>query len=266
MDRVREAITPRTKAFIPVHLFGQMAALEGIADELRGRGVAIVEDCAQAFGAHRMYGGRIARPGGAGGFGCFSFFPTKNLGAYGDAGMTTCFDEQSRDKLARLRVHGAASAYIHGEVGINSRLDALQAAILRVRLRHVETWTQERREAARRYRLFFAERGLSGEITLPTEDGGNRHTYHQYVVRARRRDELQKFLSERGVSTRVYYQFPLHLQPCFASLGYVKGDMPVTERLCEEVLALPMFPELTADEQERVVSAIAEFYKGWANN
>jgi dTDP-4-amino-4,6-dideoxygalactose transaminase len=261
MERVSEAITPRTKAFIPVHLFGQLCKMEEITGMLEEKNVALVEDCAQSFGAHRIHDGKILRGGAWGGFGCFSFFPTKNLGAYGDAGMVTCFKDSDAKELSRLRVHGAADTYFHEEVGLNSRLDALQAAILRVRLRKIETWTEERREAARRYGLLFAERSLCDEIIPPAETPGNRHTYHQYVVRARRRDELQKFLAERGIVTRVYYPLSLHMQPCFASAGYKKGDMPMSEALCDEVLALPMFPELLPEEQEEVVSAIAEFYK-----
>jgi dTDP-4-amino-4,6-dideoxygalactose transaminase len=261
MERVREALSPRTKAFIPVHLFGQLCKIEEIRQTLDESGIALVEDCAQAFGAHRTVGGRLMRAGGWGGFGCFSFFPTKNLGAYGDAGLTTCFGDREADELSRLRVHGAASTYIHDVVGLNSRLDAMQAAILRVRLRHIETWTEERREAARRYGLLFAEYGVLGDITPPAETPGNRHTYHQYVVRARRRDDLQKFLASREITTRVYYPLPLHMQPCFAQAGYKKGDMPVSEALCGDVLALPMFPEILPEEQEAVAAAIAEFYR-----
>jgi dTDP-4-amino-4,6-dideoxygalactose transaminase len=262
MDAVWSAITERTRAFIPVHLFGQMCGLEEITDALRENGAALVEDCAQAFGAHRSIGGRIVRAGAWGGMGCFSFFPTKNLGAYGDAGMISCQSGEYADRISRLRVHGAASTYKHDEVGINSRMDSIQAAILRVRLRHIETWTEERREAARRYGLLFAERGLEDAITAPIEIEGNRHTYHQYVVKAQNRDELHKYLAGRGVTTRVYYPLPLHLQPCFSYLGYKKGDFPISERLCGEVLALPMFPELTAEEQERVADGIAGFYRG----
>jgi dTDP-4-amino-4,6-dideoxygalactose transaminase len=261
MERVREAVTPRTKAFIPVHLFGQMCRLEEIAGELESKNIALAEDCAQAFGAHRTRGGAIARAGTWGELGCFSFFPTKNLGAFGDAGMVTCRSDELADKVAMLRLHGSASSYLHDEVGINSRMDALQAAILRVRLRHVETWTEERAEAARRYSLLFAERGLGEHIVPPAVTEGNRHTYHQYVIRASRRDELQKFLASKGVTTRVYYPMSLHLQPCFAYLGHKKGDFPVSEKLSEEVLALPMFPELTESEQERVADGIAEFYR-----
>ncbi|MDR1966832.1 MAG: DegT/DnrJ/EryC1/StrS family aminotransferase [Synergistaceae bacterium] len=260
MDSVRDAVTPRTRAVIPVHLFGQMCKLEEAADFLAERNIAMVEDCAQAFAAHRRRGSGIVRAGTWGELGCFSFFPTKNLGAFGDAGMVASQSDTLADRVASLRVHGSPSSYFHGEVGINSRMDAIQAAILRVRLRHVETWTEERREAARRYGLLFAERGLLGHVSLPEETAGNRHTYHQYVVRVPRRDELQKFLAERGIASRVYYPLALHLQPCFSYLGYEKGALPVAEKLTEEVLALPMFPELTTEEQERVVAGIAEFF------
>jgi len=261
MELAREAVTAKTRAFLPVHIFGQMCHLEDISDFLKERGVAMIEDCAQAFGAHRMCGSKIMRAGVWGELGAFSFFPTKNLGAFGDAGMVTCATDELGDKVARLRVHGSISTYLHEEIGINSRMDTLQAAILRVRLRHIETWTEERRDAARRYGLLFAERELGEFVTLPSAIEGNRHTYHQYVIQAARRGELQEFLAERGVITRVYYPLALHLQPCFAYLGHKKGDFPVAEKLTEEVLALPMFPELTMEEQERVVSAIAEFYK-----
>ena len=261
MTLAREAITSRTKAFLPVHLFGQMCRLEEISGFLRERGIAMVEDCAQAFGAHRMCESKIKRAGVWGEMGAFSFFPTKNLGAFGDAGMVTCSTDELGDKVACLRVHGSTSSYLHEEIGMNSRMDTLQAAILRVRLRHIEIWTEERRDVARRYGLLFAEQGLAEFVKTPAVTEGNRHTFHQYVIRASRRDELQKFLAERGVTTRVYYPLALHLQPCFAYLGHKKGDFPVTEKLTEEALALPMFPELLVAEQERVVSVIAEFYK-----
>lgn len=262
MEGTLRAINGRTKAFIPVHLFGQLCELEQIVSTLQEKNIALVEDCAQAFGAHRMWDGNIVRAGGWGGLGCFSFFPTKNLGAYGDAGMVTAFSDEEAARAASLRVHGATTTYIHEAVGINSRMDTLQAAILRVRLRHIETWVEKRRDAARRYELLFMEHDLLENLTPPMEAEGNRHTYHQYVIKAKRRDELHKFLAEKGVVTRVYYPLALHMQPCFASAGYKQGDMPVSERLCEEVLALPMFPELLAEEQERVVSALAEFYRG----
>ena len=254
-------ITPRTKAVLPVHLFGQMCPLEEIKDELALRNIALVEDCAQAIGAHRMIGGRVARSGSVGKIGCFSFFPTKNLGCYGDGGMVAIADdEELAARIRRLRVHGAGTTYFHDEVGINSRLDALQAAILRVRLRHLEGWNEERRIVAGRYMMLFGEKGLLDFITPPAELPGGRHVYHQYVVRAKHRDELMKYLAERGITTRVYYPLPLHLQRCFANLGYKKGDFPVAEALADDVLALPMFPELLPEEQERIVSEIAGFY------
>lgn len=253
-------ITPRTKAVLPVHLFGQMCPLEEIKDELASRNIALVEDCAQAIGAHRMIGGRVARSGSVGKMGCFSFFPTKNLGCYGDGGMVAIADdEELAARIRRLRVHGAGTTYFHDEVGINSRLDALQAAILRVR-RHLEGWNEERRIVAGRYMMLFGEKGLLDFITPPAELPGGRHVYHQYVVRAKHRDELMKYLAERGITTRVYYPLPLHLQRCFANLGYKKGDFPVAEALADDVLALPMFPELLPEEQERIVSEIAGFY------
>ena len=254
-------ITPRTKAVLPVHLFGQMCPLEEIKDELASRNIALVEDCAQAIGAHRMIGGRVARSGSVGKIGCFSFFPTKNLGCYGDGGMVAIADdEELAARIRRLRVHGAGTTYFHDEVGINSRLDALQAAILRVRLRHLEGWNEERRIVAGRYMMLFGEKGLSDFVTPPAALPGGRHVYHQYVVRAKHRDELMKYLAERGITTRVYYPLPLHLQRCFANLGYKKGDFPVAEALADDVLALPMFPELLPEEQERIVSDIAGFY------
>ena len=254
-------ITPRTKAVLPVHLFGQMCPLEEIKDELASRNIALVEDCAQAIGAHRMIGGRVARSGSVGKMGCFSFFPTKNLGCYGDGGMVAIADdEELAARIRRLRVHGAGTTYFHDEVGINSRLDALQAAILRVRLRHLEGWNEERRIVAGRYMMLFGEKGLLAFNTPPAELPGARHVYHQYVVRAKHRDELMKYLAERGITTRVYYPLPLHLQRCFANLGYKKGDFPVAEALADDVLALPMFPELLPEEQERIVSEIAGFY------
>ena len=256
-EDILSKITPRTKAVLPVHLFGQMCP----KDELASRNIALVEDCAQAIGAHRMIGGRVARSGSVGKIGCFSFFPTKNLGCYGDGGMVAIADdEELAARIRRLRVHGAGTTYFHDEVGINSRLDALQAAILRVRLRHLEGWNEERRIVAGRYMMLFGEKGLLDFITPPAELPGGRHVYHQYVVRAKRRDELMKYLAERGITTRVYYPLPLHLQHCFANLGYKKGDFPVAEALADDVLALPMFPELLPEEQERIVSEIAGFY------
>lgn len=262
MEAVLEKIGPLTKAVLPVHLFGQCCKLELIRDELAGRGITLVEDCAQSIGAHRESGGGFWRAGTIGDIGAFSFFPTKNLGCYGDGGMVSVTGSaRLAERVKKLRVHGAGSTYFHEEVGINSRLDAIQAAILRVRLRHLEEWTEERRMAAERYMLLFGEKKLLDVVTPPAEQPGNRHVYHQYVVRvAERRDELMEFLAGRGITTRVYYPLSLHEQQCFAYLGYKKGEFPVSETLTEQVLALPMFPELTAEEQERVVGEIAAFF------
>lgn len=261
MEDVLAKITPRTKAVIPVHLFGQMCPLEEIRETLKSRGIALIEDCAQAIGSHRMIDGRVKHAGSVGEMSCFSFFPTKNLGCYGDGGMVAIADDEKlAARVKSLRVHGAGKTYYHDEVGINSRLDALQASILRVRLRHLEGWNEERRIVAERYMLLFGEKNLLDVITPPAELAGGRHVYHQYVVRAKSRDELQKFLEGRGITTRVYYPLPLHLQHCFSNLGYKEGDFPVAEMLSSEVLALPMFPELLPEEQERVVNEIADFY------
>lgn len=263
MESVLEKITPRTKAVIPVHLFGQTCELELIKEELKKRHIALIEDCAQAIGAHRMIDGRVCRAGSIGDIGCFSFFPTKNLGCYGDGGMVAIPDSEERTaRIRSLRVHGSGKTYYHEEIGINSRLDAIQAAILRVRLRHLEEWNEERRIVAERYMLLFGEKGLLDKVTPPKEQAGNRHVYHQYVARVKDRDALQKYLDERGVVTRVYYPLPLHLQHCFSYLGYKEGDFPVSEMLAKDVLALPIFPELLPEEQERVVEEIAGFYGG----
>ncbi len=258
---VLKKITPRTKVFMPVHLFGQMVEMEKIAPELKSCGVHVVEDCAQAFGAWREAGGKIVRCGGWGGLGAFSFFPTKNLGAYGDGGMVTTNDDAQAERLSRLRVHGAGTTYFHDEVGLNSRLDALQAAILRVHLRHLDECIEERRRIADRYRMLFAERELGEFVTTPHELPDNYHTYHQYVIRAQKRDELMDFLAAEGIVSRVYYPLPLHLQKCFAFLGGRRGDYPESERLAEECLALPIFPGLTMEEQQWTADTIAKFYK-----
>lgn len=256
-----EAVTLRTKAFLPVHIFGQMTPLETVMDEFKSRGIAVVEDAAQAFGSWRKTGGAIHRAGAWGDIGCFSFFPTKNLGCYGDGGMLTAWDGKTAASLKKLRVHGADATYFHDEVGLNSRLDSIQAAVLRVKLRHLEEWNEERRRVAGRYYALFAEKGLLEAVAPPVELPGNYHIYHQYVIRVKQRDELQAFLEERGISSRVYYPLSLHLQKCFSFLGHKKGDFPVSERLSAETLALPVFPELTMEEQERVAEGIREFYR-----
>jgi dTDP-4-amino-4,6-dideoxygalactose transaminase len=262
-DAVLERITPKTKAVLTVHLFGQMCKLDLIKPELDKRGIKLIEDCAQAIGSHRTVDGSIMRAGAVGISGAFSFFPTKNLGCYGDGGMVSVKNGGDfAAHLRSLRVHGSGKTYYHEEIGINSRLDAMQAAILRVRLRHLEEWNEERRIVAERYKLLFAEHELLEEITPPAEQPGNRHIYHQYVVRAKRRDELKAFLAERGITSRIYYPLSLHLQRCFSYLGDKEGDMPVAEALTRDVLALPIFPELLPEEQERIVGEIAAFYRG----
>ena len=261
LQQVLSRLTPKTKAVLPVHLFGQMAPMEEIADELERRGVAIVEDAAQAFGSWRKIKGEIVRAGAFGAVGCYSFFPTKNLGGYGDGGMLATNDDRLADRLRKLRVHGAGTTYFHDEVGLNSRLDSLQAAILRVRLRHLEEWNEERRVIADRYRLLFAERDLLDLVHPPVELDGNYHIYHQYAPRVQDRDALEAFLEAEGIGCRVYYPLSLHRQKCFAFLGYGAGDCPVSEQLSRETLALPIFPELTADEQIRIADAIARFYR-----
>jgi dTDP-4-amino-4,6-dideoxygalactose transaminase len=265
--------TARTKVFLPVHLFGQTAPIEEIAALCRERGVAVVEDAAQAFGAWRKAkdtdakganakgANALLRAGVMGDIGCYSFFPTKNLGACGDAGMVVAADSRVGERIRKLRVHGAGTTYLHEEVGLNSRLDTIQAAILRVKLRRLEEWNAERRVLADRYRLLFGAKGLVGQqVTLPAELAGNHHIYHQYVIRAERRDALMDFLEKRGISVRVYYPLPLHLQKCFAFLGYKEGAFPESERLSRESLALPVFNGLLAEEQERLVDAVSEFY------
>ncbi|MBQ9564054.1 MAG: DegT/DnrJ/EryC1/StrS family aminotransferase [Synergistaceae bacterium] len=260
LGNVERKITSKTRAFLPVHLFGQMTPLESIAPTLKESGVRIVEDAAQSFGAWRRVGDKIVRAGTLGDIGAYSFFPTKNLGGCGDGGMVVTANGGLAARLRKLRVHGEGSTYFHEEVGLNSRLDALQAAILDVKLPHLEEWNAERRRAAEFYRLSFETRGLLARgVRLPVELEGNYHIYHQYVIRVPKRDALMARLEEQGLSTRVYYPLPLHLQPCFAFLGGRRGDCPEAERLAEEALALPIFPGLRPDEQERLVDAIAAF-------
>ncbi len=262
VDQVLEKITPKTRAVIPVHLFGQMVPLEILAPKLKAGGIALVEDTAQAFGACRQVGPDLQRAGAVGDLGCISFFPTKNLGAYGDAGMITSTRDDLAKSLKSLRVHGSTATYFHDTVGINSRLDEIQAAILRVRLRHLQEWNEERRQAAARYALLFREFGLMDQVRPPVEAPGNTHIYHQYVIRCQQRDALQAHLESEGISTRVYYPLCLHLQPCFSDLGYREGDFPEAEALSRDCLALPIFPELEAEEQEWLVSSMAAFYRG----
>jgi len=254
------AVTERTRAVIPVHLFGQCAAMDAINEVADRRGIAVIEDAAQAIGAE--YCG--IRAGSIGSVSAFSFYPSKNLGGAGDGGMLTTNDPEIARKLRILRSHGAANKYYHEWVGINSRLDALQAAILRVKLRHLDSWTQARRANAERYREYFQKAGLvtDGLVKLPREAEGNLHVYNQFVIRVDGRDALKSFLAERGVGTEIYYPLPLHLQVCFSGLGYTEGDMPESERASKESLAIPIYPEIGETAQRYVVDTIAAFFKG----
>lgn len=253
---VEAAITPRTKAIMPVHLFGLCADMQPLWRMAVRHNLAVIEDAAQAVGA--TYEGRQA--GVLGTIGCFSFFPTKNLGGAGDGGMLTTDDADLAARLRRLRVHGDAGRYEHLEVGINSRLDALQAAVLRVKLRHLDGWSKLRRENAARYGQLGAEYGLEDCIKLPETAPQCEHVYNQHVIRVAdgRRDELLAGLRERQIGCAVYYPQPLHLQPCFAYLGHQRGAFPESERASAETIALPIYPELGAERQERVVRAIAD--------
>jgi len=252
---VGDRISDRTKAVIPVHLFGQAADVAAIA-EVVGE-IPILEDCAQAWGAD--FEGTYV--GGHGVMGAFSFFPSKNLGGFGDGGLVTTNDGDLAATLRSLRVHGQSGPYLHPVVGGNFRLDALQAAVLRVKLPHVQGWIQGRRANAMRLVDLFMQKELDKVLGLPVALSGRGHTFNQFVIRAPRRDELKQHLIDRGIGCAVYYPLPLHLQPCFSALGYAEGEMPVAEQASREVLALPVFPELTQEEIEEVVGAIAEFYK-----
>jgi dTDP-4-amino-4,6-dideoxygalactose transaminase len=249
------AITPRTKAIIPVHLFGQSAEMDPILDVARRAGVPVVEDAAQAIGASYK-----SQPlGGLGTFGCFSFFPSKNLGAFGDAGLLTTNDDGLAKKARLLRTHGMEPRYYHHLVGANFRMDALQAAILRVKAPHLAGWTERRRENASRYRTLFRDAGVLDRVTLPVEAPDRHHIYNQFVIRTADRDALKQHLDGAGIGTEIYYPVPFHLQPCFAYLGYRAGDLPVAERAAKDSLAIPIYSELTAAQQQTVVGAVAEF-------
>ncbi len=257
--RLEEAITGRTKVVIPIHLYGQTADMDAINAIAARHGLTVLEDAAQAIGA--SYHGR--RAGKLGNASAFSFYPSKNLGAFGDAGMITTDDPVLAKSVARLRVHGMEPKYHHHEVGFNSRLDALQAAVLRVKLRHLDAWTEARREAAERYRAIFLEAGLGGQVGLPVEREGHFHVYNQFVIRVApdARDPLRTHLASRRIGTEIYYPIPLHLQVCFAQLGHRSGDFPVSEAAARETIALPMYPELTENSQRYVVETIAAFLR-----
>jgi len=246
---------PRVKALLPVHLYGLCADMDPLLELACERGIAVIEDAAQAIGAE--YRGR--RAGSMGAIGCFSFFPTKNLGGAGEGGILTTSDARLADRLRALRVHGSRARYYHDEVGTNSRLDTLQAAVLRVKLRHLEAWTERRRELAELYRANFQRLGAPVHVPeLPSCPA--RHVYHQFVIRAPQRDRLRQFLAANGIGTEIYYPLPLHLQKCFATLGYAEASFPESERAAREVLALPIYPELSAADVGEVCHTIHRFY------
>lgn len=250
------AITPRTRAIMPVHLFGLPAEMHILVEAAKQRNIPVIEDAAQAIGA--SYRGNHV--GTIGDMGCFSFFPSKNLGGAGDGGIVTTNDAGHADRLRLLRVHGSRQRYQYEVLGMNSRLDALQAAILRVKLRHLPDWTERRRENARRYHRLFAQTGPAMDVRLPLEREGIRHVYNQFTICCSKRDELRQHLLHGDIPSEIYYPNPLHLQPAFAYLGYAKGSMPNAECAAGEVLSLPIYPELSEDQQQIIVRAITRFF------
>ena len=251
----KAAVTPRTKAIVPVDLFGQMAPIEQIRASIPD--LPIVEDAAQSIGASRGIDGTVRMAGEAATIGTFSFFPSKNLGGYGDAGMVVTQDDDLANRLRRLRVHGGLKTYYHDEVGYNSRLDALQAAVLRAKLPHLEAWSEARRRNAAYY-----DEALAGipQVCTPYVDPANVSIFNQYTLRVERRDELQRYLNERKIGNAIYYPLPLHLQPCFEYLGYREGQCPEAERAAREVISIPVYPELTQGQLAEVAGAIRAFY------
>ncbi len=254
-DAVAAAITPDVKAVVPVDLFGQMAAIERV--QAAAPGVPVIEDAAQSIGARRMIDGEWRMAGECAAIGTFSFYPSKNLGGYGDGGMIVTQDAAVSERLMKLRTHGSRKTYYHEEVGYNSRLDALQAAVLAAKLPHLASWSTTRREHAAYYDAAFAD---VSEVRTPFVDAANESIYNQYTLRADRRDALQAHLRARGIGSYVYYPLPLHLQPCFAYLGYGEGQCPESERAAGEVLSLPVYPELTRSQLDEVIEAVREFY------
>lgn len=257
VDKIEAAITDRTRAVMPVHLYGQCAEMGAIRELCERRGLRVVEDAAQAIGADDGE----SRAGGMSDIGCFSFYPSKNLGGAGDGGMLTTNDDGLAEKLRLLRVHGGERRYYHRVIGINSRLDALQAAVLRVKLPRLDGWSDARATRAAIYTQLFTDAGLTEEITTPFVREGVRHIYHQYVIRTQRRDALFEHLKQHGVGTDIYYPVPLHMQECFGYLGYGEGDFPLAERAARETLALPVYPELSREQQQYVVEVIRGFYE-----
>ncbi|MES2179541.1 MAG: DegT/DnrJ/EryC1/StrS family aminotransferase [Gemmatimonadota bacterium] len=261
-EAVAAARTSRSKAVIPVDLFGQMAAIEEVG--LAVPGLPVIEDAAQSIGARRAVDGEQRMAGEIATIGTFSFFPSKNLGGYGDGGMIVTQDERIAERLRRLRVHGGAKQYFHDEVGYNSRLDALQAAVLSAKLPHLAAWSAKRRANAAYYNAALEDRVRDGLLSTPYVAPENESIFNQYTIRVAggKRDALQSFLKERGIGSSIYYPLPLHLQPCFAYLGYAAGQCPESERAAAEVLSIPIFPELTTSQLDEVVEGINAFFVG----
>ncbi|HEX6371485.1 MAG TPA: DegT/DnrJ/EryC1/StrS family aminotransferase [Longimicrobium sp.] len=257
---VERAVTPRTRAIVPVHLFGLMAAMAPLRETARRHGLFLLEDSAQSIGARQVVDGEWKATGQLGDATTFSFFPSKNLGGYGDGGMLVTDDDAFAARIRRLRTHGGVKMYHHDEVGFNSRLDTLQAAVLLAKLPYLDRWSGARRENAAWYDARFAALEDAGVLRRPLVPEGNESVYNQYTLRVRDRDGLREHLQSRGIGCAVYYPVPLHLQPCFAYLGYAAGDFPESERAAGEVLSIPVYPELAADERERVAEAIEGFF------
>jgi dTDP-4-amino-4,6-dideoxygalactose transaminase len=255
---IEAAITPRTRAIIVVHLFGQLAAMEEIGPIAARHGLPLIEDGAQSIGARRKVGGTWRMSGELGTVGTLSFFPTKNLGAWGDAGLMVTQDDALAERLGRLRLHGGSRQYLHEEVGTNSRLDSLQAAVLLAKLPYLPAWNEARKRNAARYTAAFSGHP---EICPPHIDPANDHIFHQYTIQVPRRDELQAYLKSKGIGHAVYYPLALHLQPCFAHLNYRRGSLPVAEAAMDSVLSLPIYPELRREQQEAVIETVQSFYQ-----
>lgn len=253
---IEAKITEKTKSILPVHLYGQMADMQAIMAIADRHNIPVIEDAAQAIGSER----NGQRAGQRGALGCFSFFPSKNLGGFGDGGMVVTNDPNLADKVTLLRGHGAKPKYYHKVVGGNFRLDALQAAVLRVKLRHLDQWTAGRQQNAAIYRQLFQEMGLDSVVGLPVEVPDSRHIYNQFIIRCPDRDGLMAHLKENQIGCEIYYPVPMHTQECFADLGYSEGDFPHSEAAAAETLAIPIYPELTEPMQRRVVEVIAAFY------
>jgi len=263
-DKIKAALTAKTRAILPVHLYGQCADMDPILAIAAAHGLAVVEDAAQAIGVEYRDG---RRAGSMGSMGCLSFFPSKNLGALGDGGMVVTNDETLADRVRLLRTQGGRPKYYHKAVGGNFRLDTLQASILNVKLPYLDRWTSMRQQNGMRYEQLFAESGLLEKVGLRLPqavyrktDVNHYHIYNQFILRVQDRDALRTYLKDQGIGSEIYYPVPLHLQECYKSLGYTAGDLPEAEQACQENLGVPIYPELTKDQQETVVRAVADFY------